>query len=69
MRAQEEILDTPDRQNWTRGLTRRILRRATEHQILEFVEGSTPPKRKSNGVRRAGYGEPRPLQKLAPPPV
>jgi hypothetical protein len=40
--AQEEILDTPDRQNWTRGITRRILRRATEHQMLEFVEGSTP---------------------------
>jgi hypothetical protein len=42
MGAQEEILDTPNRQNWTRGLTRRILRRATERQTLDIVEGLTP---------------------------
>jgi hypothetical protein len=32
--------------------------------------GRPPPRgKKSNGVRRAGYGEPRPIQELAPPLV
>jgi hypothetical protein len=56
MGAQEEILDTPGRQNWTKGLKRRILCRVTEYQMLEFVEGSTPSETKKGAGSRGGAG-------------
>jgi hypothetical protein len=40
--AQEEIVDMPGRQKWIKGFMRRILRRVTEYQKLDLVEGSTP---------------------------
>jgi hypothetical protein len=54
MGAQEEILDMPGRQNWTRVLKRRILRRVTEYQMLEFVKGSTPSKTEKGTGSRGG---------------
>jgi hypothetical protein len=70
--AQEETMDTPGRQNWARGLKRRILRRITEYQELDIVEGSTPSEAKKETVlewEEPDMGEHRPLKEFSSPLV
>jgi hypothetical protein len=50
------ILQTPRRQKWIKGLKRRILRRVTEYQKLDLVEGSTPSETKKGAGIRGGAG-------------
>jgi hypothetical protein len=66
--TQEEPMDTPGRQNWTRGPKRRILRCVMEYQMLDIVEGSPSETKKGagNGTRAGNVGAPTTLDSFTP---